>query len=548
MARLGKLLFLGNTQMLVLSLFVWVVLLTSLVDPDYFWHLKTGEWIVGHGRLPAGDVFSYTRAGQPWVEHEWLFEVLLYLTWHYAGALGVKALAASLFLGTFGLALSAASRVPRTTFEPAIVAPGAILLFFMGLSARPQLLTFLGVAAVLWILFEFKYRQRLRQLMLLPLIAVPWVNFHGGYVIGVAMVVLFAACEWCQYLVAPKPAQRRQLARLTVAAILMILATLANPWFIEHWRYPFQVLGMGFNVHIDEWKSPDFHELGPQIYLAMTFIFALAAARAQPRLDLTEWALPATFVMLGFVSQRHIPLASLVLLAFGSAALTRGKLAAEIAGWLAALIRRPRALAAQQPGKARPHARPGPAPEAAPRARLRESARNWAMLGVTILAGAASAPRLAANDELRLTRAMPVGAADFIAKAGLHGRMFNSYNHGGYLIYRFGPALKVAVDGRADMYGDDFLTEYQRAYTGQAGWKSTFDKLKVDFVLLPCDAPLRQLLVAEHSYREVYRDEDNVVMVRAGSAQAAALPRVSATRDKHATGCPADDQKIAGRS
>jgi hypothetical protein len=170
------------------------------------------------------------------------------------------------------------------------------------------------------------------------------------------------------------------------------------------------------------------------------------------------------------------------------------------------------------------------------------------MLGVTLLAGAASEPKLAANDELRLTRAMPVGAADFIAKAGLHGRMFNSYNHGGYLIYRFGPALKVAVDGRADMYGDEFLTQYYRAYTGQAGWKSIFDKMKVDFVLLPCDAPLRQLLVAEHSYREVYRDDDNVVMVRAGAAQAAALPGVSAIRDKHAAGCQADDQKNSGRT
>jgi len=45
------------------------------LDPDLWWHLRTGQWIVETGTVPHTDPFSFTRAGQPWVSHEWLSEV-----------------------------------------------------------------------------------------------------------------------------------------------------------------------------------------------------------------------------------------------------------------------------------------------------------------------------------------------------------------------------------------------------------------------------------------------------------------------------------------
>ena len=77
-------------------LFFWLLFGTQLNDPDYFWHLKAGEYIFANRGLPSGDPFSYTFHGQPWALHEWLFEVALYGVFALLGPGGVKLLTAVL--------------------------------------------------------------------------------------------------------------------------------------------------------------------------------------------------------------------------------------------------------------------------------------------------------------------------------------------------------------------------------------------------------------------------------------------------------------------
>ena len=50
----------------------------NVTDPDVGWHIKTGEWMVHHHAVPHADIFSFTRAGTPWIAHEWLSELLIY--------------------------------------------------------------------------------------------------------------------------------------------------------------------------------------------------------------------------------------------------------------------------------------------------------------------------------------------------------------------------------------------------------------------------------------------------------------------------------------
>ena len=58
----------------------------NATDPDLWWHLRTGQWIVENGRIPHSDIFSFTRAGHPWISHEWLSEVIFYELWKHGGA------------------------------------------------------------------------------------------------------------------------------------------------------------------------------------------------------------------------------------------------------------------------------------------------------------------------------------------------------------------------------------------------------------------------------------------------------------------------------
>ena len=66
----------------------------NATDPDLWWHLRTGQWIVETGHIPHSDPFSFTRAGTAWVSHEWLSEVVFYEIWKYTGAAGLIKLGA----------------------------------------------------------------------------------------------------------------------------------------------------------------------------------------------------------------------------------------------------------------------------------------------------------------------------------------------------------------------------------------------------------------------------------------------------------------------
>ncbi|HEV1998466.1 MAG TPA: hypothetical protein VGR61_10100, partial [Candidatus Dormibacteraeota bacterium] len=48
-----------------------------LADPDFFWHVKVGEWILGHHAIPLHDLFTATVANHPFVAHEWGSEVIM---------------------------------------------------------------------------------------------------------------------------------------------------------------------------------------------------------------------------------------------------------------------------------------------------------------------------------------------------------------------------------------------------------------------------------------------------------------------------------------
>lgn len=483
--------------------FMVFVLLTGvpLVDPDYFWHLKTGEVIVAHGALPAGDVFSFTRAGQPWVLHEWLFEVLLYGVFAASGAFGVQVLTAALCSAVLALSFTTARRLGGSMQSAWLPVALAALALAGAVAPRPQLLTYLCFALTLSALLGFKYAGAIRPLFVLPFVMAVWVNAHAAYAVGIFLMVLFGACEWLAWFAQPQrdPQHKRRLLRLAQATALVVLASLANPGLFERWLYPLQVLGMSFNALIQEWQSPDFHKLGARVFLALVLLYFVSCIHGVRRPGLTELALPLSFTVLGCISVRHVPLAVLVLAPFTALALSRGPLAAVGA-----------ALRASKPVRWY-LARRGAASELGGN----EALLNWLVAGVVVFLQFSHLSGARADAGREASARLPRGAADYVAAQRIGGRMFNRYNDGGYLIYRLAPQARVVVDGRADVYGDQFLKDYMHVYDGGADWQARFERLAVDFAVLPLDAPIRQLLLAQGRFHEVYRDAHFSVLRRA---------------------------------
>jgi hypothetical protein len=145
----------------------------------------------------------------------------------------------------------------------------------------------------------------------------------------------------------------------------------------------------------------------------------------------------------------------------------------------------------------------------------KEALLNWLVAGVVVFLQFSHLSGARADAGREASARLPTGAADYVAAQRIGGRMFNRYNDGGYLIYRLAPQARVVVDGRADVYGDQFLKDYMHVYDGGADWQARFERLAVDFAVLPLDAPIRQLLLAQGRFREVYRDKHFSVLRRA---------------------------------
>jgi len=508
-STLGRIGISGRGLALVAG-FLALLLRTALFDPDYYWHIEAGRWIVVHGMLPSTDPFSFTMTGQPWITHEWLFEILLYGFFAAAGSFGAKLLSALLGIGAVKLVYAAANKVLARPTQAAWLAAAFYVFVYEFPSPRPQLLTYLFLAAYFCVLAMLKYGKDGRLLPALPLIMIAWVNAHGGYLIGIFLLAAFGLSEWLVLRAsAADDGGNRRLRRFAVASALTVLATLCNPQFIAHWAYPFTVMGMEASRHIAEWWSPDFNSLLGRLYLLMVAGFCTLQIYRKRKPDLTEFAVPGLFIVAGFLANRHLPLAAMAMTVFAAPVVRDGlQIAAAPPPWILGPWRRWRNYATQGKTLGRT-----------------EGQLNLAVALALAVVAATYYPTARAGEAAFIRAKLPVDAVQFILDHRIEGRMFNSYDFGGYLIHRLYPQQRVFIDGRADMYGDRFFMEFGTMANGGPGWAALFDTYAVDYVICQRDAAIRQLLIARGDFRLVYDDATSSVLVR-NIASFATIPTI----------------------
>lgn len=495
-----------------LSLVPTVLILVFLIkvvsgqfdDPDFYWHLKTGEYIVAHGALPQGDIFSYTNAGRPWVLHEWLFQAFIYLLHAMGGDWGIKIFVALMLTACFGLCYAICARLLGGDKAKALIVALLYCSIITGVAPRPHLFTFLFFALFLHILLSFKYYGETGRLWVIPLVMAFWANLHGGFFIGLVLVWLFILGEWVTSRLAGEtdPQKRRRLKQLTLTGVAAVLATLANPEFIRYWLYPFQVIGMEASKGmIEEWRSPNFHQPIFTYWLVVVASFFLAMIYAPRKPDATEWIVPLVFVAGAFMARRNIPLAALAMAPFVAVTLRAGLM--DSLTNFAARFRRalPGSAAGIRTGASQPLGK-------------HEYVMNWLLVLLTLVALILIYPERQKVMAASLNTIIPVKATDFIQREGIEGRMFNTYHYGGYLIHRLYPQQRVFIDGRADMYGDAFIKDALAIYQGGSEWKRLLDRHDIEYVMCESEAPLRQLLLQGDTFRLVFDDGMHSVLVR----------------------------------
>jgi hypothetical protein len=448
-------------------------------DPDFWWHLRTGQLIFETGAVPGQDVFSYTAFGQPWVAHEWLAELLIY--WLYAAGgyatlvAGFSLIVTAAYFALYRLLLRL--EVGRTLALALVV--WTVVIRWAQWAPRPQLITFLFFAVTLYLLFTFKQYGRAR-LWLLPPMMVVWVNVHAGYVSGLLLIALFVAGEILNR-ATHRPAA--PLRPLILAGVASIIAALANPNTYTALLYPFTYAGTSNASmrYIAEWQSVNFHS-----YIFLPFAFALVllmVVGTRGRLDFTHTLLVVAFTVMALQSQRHIILFALATApVLGLRLKERGvRLAVEVesGGRLFAAVN----------------------------------------LGLLVIVPVFIAYVIATSpySQARLTPSTslyPAGGVAYLREQGLAGNLFNTYGWGGYLIYELYPDYPVFIDGRADVYGDALMKEYDEVAKITPRWRDVLQKYRVATVLIEKDSPIAVLLASQNDWRKVYEGEVEQIFVR----------------------------------
>lgn len=468
------------------------LVLTKQTDPDYWWHVRTGELIVETGRIPRTDPFSFTASGRPWITHEWLTQVLFYAVQSTVGYVGNVALFGLFGGGAFIATYAACREWGAGELAATLLALGALYLGSMSLNVRPQIFTTLLLALTALVLTRHRHGKPGPLWALPPLFAL-WVNLHGGYVIGLALLGVTLVTEAIARLPTnPLPAVRP----LLVAALASLAAVLVNPHGVEALAYPVTYAGTqnASMQFIAEWQSPDFHS--PALWpLAGSIALLMVMGLARAPLGLTEtlWAL--MFALMALTSVRHIQLYGVVV-----APLLAARAQAELP-----LLRRTTATW-RHPGLL---------------------AALWPVLLVASATGVARAHAEGVPLQVHSEpseRGYPAGGAAYLQQTDAQGNLFNEYEWGGYLIYALHPERRVFIDGRADLYGDEWVEEHTRIVRLQADWGEVTRQHDIRLALVKKGGPLAALLDCHPEWAEVYAGEVERLFVRGERAGQVGAP------------------------
>ena len=400
--------FMMNRWNVVTMLLVGLCLIglfsTEIADTDFWWHLKTGEYVTEHHTLPDPDPFAYTTKDSPVrrfnLTHEWLSQVLMHRVYAVASFPGViitRALLLAMLCGLAGL-LAARSYGNFYAGLAAACATASVAAAFT--ADRPAIVTFLGVAVFITLL-EFR-----RWLWTLPIIALVWANCHGGFFMGWIVLLAYAG----EALITRR--DRRLLWIITACSIGVSLLN-PNGWHVVSTLLAYRASAMTANLV--EWQPPKLWgpPYGFDLLLgAATFVLILSWKQVRP-------AHAILFVAFGAAS--IIAFRNILLIGFLAPVL--------IAAYVPFRVRLPRNL-------------------------------EWtpALLAAIVLATGIAQGRFF---QLRVASwTIPSGAADFLLSRHITGPMFNTYEQGGYLIWKSWPQERVFIDGRS--LSDSVYRDYRQ--------------------------------------------------------------------------------------
>ena len=492
---------------LVISIFFLALIALAFhfaVVPDTFWHIRTGEIMLENRSILKTDPFTFHSEGEEWLypSLNWLSEIQMALIFQQFGFPGLNTWVVIIAVVSLIFIYNSMSGNDYLRGFILILTTITARIYW---GARPHIYSFLFTAIFIWVLENYRNKKS-NRLWLLPIIMILWVNSHAGFVIGLVIILIYLFGQIIENVFAnfankekpfwrnlnrlPKLIFTPETNKLILILIIVFICISFSPLGINTYLFPVQTLSIEvLQDFILEWQSPDFHEFGlqPFLWMILLIIFSLAIP-SERKLKITEFMLIVGFGFMGFVAVRNIYLFALVATPI---------LSHQLAPTVDIITARIKNFGSED----------------------HSSNKFFSLIKFTLLIMAVIALALYISPFLKdsenqefIMEQNPVEASNQLAAFSSYYRILNSYNHGGYLIWA-NPAQNVFIDGRTELYGDDFLYDWITMVMLKDDWKEIFDRWDFNIVMLEPTYPLTKVLQYE-GWELMFEDDQAVILIK----------------------------------
>jgi len=440
-----------------------------IAEADIWFHLRNAQELLTRHAFLRADFYTYTTAGSPLVNFEWLSELPYYFAfqaWGQRGLLAVQlVLLWLIFAGVYYLALRRGANFGE-----------AALLTMFGVAMgsydfAPRMLHFGWLCFIVMLLVLERFQRTGKGLWGLPLLFVVWINLHGSWVFGLVVMGIYIVSGLVEGQWGVVEAERwppPQLRKLLLTFAACVAALFVNPYGYKQVLYPFDLL-FRQKINLDnmgEWQSVNFHSGWGKLAMIMIVGMLAAAWFSRKPWKLRDILLGVFAVWAALNHLRFLMFAAIILV-----------------------------------------------PILAPRLRLfppydAQKDKPWLNLAIsaTIAAIIVVSYPSAAGLQGHIDSLFPRDAVHFMLQRQITGRLFNWYDYGGYIEF-YAPEIKTFSDGRTDIFVyNGILDDYIKINSLEQPIE-LLDKYKIDYVLFPVNHRVGYVLEHSPEWRTIYEDK-----------------------------------------
>ena len=455
-----------------------------LSDGDFWFHLKTGEYVINTGLVPKQELFSFTAYGRPWIAHGWLAGVLFYVVYSKIGPYFLMFIFALLATLAFWIVHR------RSDAHPIVRGLGVLLGIWAAmpnLGVRPRIFSLLFASIFLVVLTSYAQAGKGRAIWWLVPLMTLWVNLHGGFIIGFLLIGLTIIGILLDGWTEGKNVRTfwPRLRTLGFVFVGCVMAGALNPYGIKMYALPLEVLHTPiFLSRVVDFISPNFHQSEMLPFSLLILLTISALALSPKKVKPSQLLLFLATLYSSLQTQRNIMIFALVaaplFAEYFQSWLDSTTLAKVFTPSKAASIHGPRTVMLST------------------------------LLLLPLAAFAIQLKRVVYVPPTQRTSDVPIKAVEYMKKQQITGNTVTVPNiWGGYLIWAL-PTNPVYIDGR-NAYPPEFVEQYVKITEGYQDWRAPFSQYGVRNAIVERSSLMARELGQSSDWQKLYEDEMAVV-------------------------------------